>query len=350
MSESVRCEIWPEFYAKHISISDSDLFCIESPRAGGKYQILFETAGFLKELKDDERARLTTWLLDMQSQGVSRPQVNEEVINYAKNQKPLSVFERANRLLRFIAAKTERPGNRIEFLVENRDNIKTSPELIRPKDLRDEKQKNTYFAYAWSEATSWEEVKYYFSYMRKKGWIECSHPSITLDPDHIGSEDKVPVILTIDGYNQIEDLDTKIDSTQAFVAMWFDEKMKKVYEEGLKPAIENAGYKSMRIDRKPDLDKIDDEIIKEIRQSLFLVADMTHGKNGARGGVYYEAGFAYGLGKSVIYTCHKDMIKEEKIHFDTRQYAHITWEEENLEKLRKELHDRIIARIGKGPI
>ena len=129
--------------------------------------------------------------------------------------------------------------------------------------------------------------------------------------------------------------------------MWFSEEVDKVYEEGIKLAIEDAGYKPMRIDRKPDLDKIDDEIIGEIRRSLFLVADMTHGDDGARGGVYYEAGFAYGLGKTVIYTCRGDMIG--KVHTDTRQYAHILWEEEKLGELRKQLCDRIMARIGEGP-
>ena len=173
--------------------------------------------------------------------------------------------------------------------------------------------------------------------MTKTDWLKSKAPS----------DNTVPVTVTIDGYSRIGDLDTKIDSAQAFVAMWFSDETQKMYEEGIIPAIKDAGYKPMRIDRKPDLDKIDDEIIKEIRRSLFLVADMTHGKCGARGGVYYEAGFAYGLGKSVIFTCREDMI--EKVHFDTRQYAHILWKEEELGELRKQLCSRILARIGKGP-
>ena len=44
----------------------------------------------------------------------------------------------------------------------------------------------------------------------------------------------------------------------------------------------------------------------------------------ARGGVYYEAGFAQGLGLPVIWTCRKDMI--DYVHFDTRHCAHIDWE------------------------
>ena len=183
--------------------------------------------------------------------------------------------------------------------------------------------------------------------MIKKGWLESSHPSVNPDSGKTGDANQVPVTVTIDGYSRIGDLEPQIDSAQAFVAMWFSDEMEKVYEEGIKPAIEDAGYKPMRIDRKPDLDKIDDEIIGEIRRSLFLVADMTHGDDGARGGVYYEAGFAYGLGKTVIFTCRKDMIGE--VHFDTRQYAHILWKKKKLKKLREQLRDRILARIGEGP-
>ena len=76
-----------------------------------------------------------------------------------------------------------------------------------------------------------------------------------------------------------------------------------------------------------------------------MVADFTQGEDGARGGVYFEAGFAQGLGIPVIYSCHKDSI--DKLHFDTRQYAHIVWK--NSKELRVGLLNRIRARIVNGP-
>ena len=151
--------------------------------------------------------------------------------------------------------------------------------------------------------------------------------------------------MSIDGYKHIKDSITTPDLAQAFVAMWFDKEMTIAYEEGIKKAVELAGYKSMRIDKKPDVNKIDDEIIAQIRRSRFLVADFTHGNEGARGGVYYEAGFAFGLGLPVIYTCRKDMV--DKLHFDTRQYHHIVWEEPA--DLCRDLKNRIQALIGEGP-
>lgn len=96
---------------------------------------------------------------------------------------------------------------------------------------------------------------------------------------------------------------------------------------------------------KEHLNKIDDEIIAEIRRSKFLIADFTEGDTGARGGVYYEAGFAHGLNIPVIFTCRSDTFS--KVHFDTRQYPHIIWD--TPEQLSKRLVRRICAVIGTGP-
>jgi nucleoside 2-deoxyribosyltransferase len=93
--------------------------------------------------------------------------------------------------------------------------------------------------------------------------------------------------------------------------------------------------------RKEHADKIDDEIIAEIRRSAFLIADFT----GHRGGVYFEAGYAMGCGLPVIWTCQKDDI--EKLHFDILQYNCIDWGEPS--ELRKRLQKRIEALLGRGP-
>ena len=102
----------------------------------------------------------------------------------------------------------------------------------------------------------------------------------------------------------------------------------------------------MRIDQKEHTNKIDDEIIAEIRRARFVVADFTHGGGGARGGVYYEAGFAHGLGIDVIFTCRED--KFDALHFDTRQYNHISWS--SPEELKNALKNRIFALYGDGPL
>ena len=128
--------------------------------------------------------------------------------------------------------------------------------------------------------------------------------------------------------------------------MWFDDSMNEAWKHGIDPAVRDTGYEPVRIDRKEHVNKIDDEIVAEIRRARFVVADFTHGDTGARGGVYYEAGFAHGLGIPVIFSCRKDRLEEA--HFDTRQYNHIVWE--TPEELRDRLAKRIAAVLGDGPI
>ena len=93
--------------------------------------------------------------------------------------------------------------------------------------------------------------------------------------------------------------------------------------------------KPMRIDMKEHNNEIPDEIMAEIRNSQFVVADFT----GQRKGVYYEAGFAMGLGRPVIWCCRGDHIKD--LHFDTNHRNHIPWS--SPEDLREKLHRRIKA-------
>ena len=137
---------------------------------------------------------------------------------------------------------------------------------------------------------------------------------------------EIPAIVrvTVEGRSHIEEEKVNVNYTQGFVAMWFDDSMEEVSRDGIESAIVDAGFSPFRIDKKLDVNKIDDEIVAQIRRSRFLVADFTHGETKARGSVYWEAGFAYGLGIEVIYTCHKGMADD--LPFDTRQYSHILWE------------------------
>lgn len=144
--------------------------------------------------------------------------------------------------------------------------------------------------------------------------------------------------LSLDGWKRIAELKKKkIDSNRAFVAMWFDPELNEAWEQGIKPALEETGFRPLRIDLEEHNEKICDKIIAEIRRSGLLIADFT----GQRGGVYFEAGFALGLGIPVIWTCRKDNI--QKLHFDTRQYNHIVWE--TTDELKQKLKNRIIATI-----
>ncbi len=183
------------------------------------------------------------------------------------------------------------------------------------------------------------------------------------------------VDITADGYKRLSELKTLgKDSRQCFVAMWFAQDMNDVYEKAIKPAIEYIEdretaprFRGIKIDNVEHLNDINDEIIAQIRRSRFMVCDLT----GYRGGVYFEAGFAYGLGMPVIYTCRKDWVKPDKlcdeggtvvdvlydsnknqipikkegVHFDLEHMNRIEWEEDDLDSFRKKLTNRIKATI-----
>lgn len=309
------CRIW-NIAASGDSLFDRDMERINSPRAGGWYLITLEAITLLPQIDDRVKARLTTWLVDQRRLGVKCPEIDSNTITMAEEKRDLSVHERADRLLQYIGGQTVEIGDFFCF---------------RPKDMF-----ITAVA-AWSESVSEREVDYLLNYLREQCWIERNEPPYT-------NED----ILTVKGYVRLAELETaNTDSTKGFVAMWFDESTNEAWEQGIKLGIEDAGYEAVRIDQKEHNNKIDDEIIAEIRRSRFIVADFTQGEKGARGGVYYEAGFAHGLGIEVIFTCRKDVLDNNDIHFDTRQYNHIGWE--TPEELRKGLADRISAVIGDGP-
>lgn len=147
------------------------------------------------------------------------------------------------------------------------------------------------------------------------------------------------------GYERFEELEASSHKSvrNAFVTMWFDKARDVIYNEVIEPAIREAGYNAVRIDKKDHVNPIDDEIIAELRQSRFLVADFT----GQRGGVYYEAGFMHGLGRHVFWLVEKSQLNQ--VHFDIRQYAFIDYEDAALQDAKKRLFDRIRAVEGRGP-
>ena len=158
---------------------------------------------------------------------------------------------------------------------------------------------------------------------------------------HPSSPYIMEIAVTAEGWNIYEKNKVQLkDSQQVFVAMSFSKDMNNIYDEAIKPAIVEAGYKPYRVDKEPHGERIDAKIISEIRKSRFLVADVTEHKNG----VYYEAGYAQGMGIPVIWSVCKNELKQA--HFDTRQFQHILWNEDELDKFREELKINIEAFIG----
>lgn len=144
------------------------------------------------------------------------------------------------------------------------------------------------------------------------------------------------------GYMKLDDIRHQVgESSQGFVAMWFKDELTSVYETGFEPGLLKAGYDAVRMDRLEHVNRIDDEIIRQINASQFVVADFT----GHRGGVYFEAGYALGKDIPVFWTCRKSDMDD--LHFDIRQFNCIDWEESS--ELASRLAIRIEAVVGAGP-
>ena len=80
--------------------------------------------------------------------------------------------------------------------------------------------------------------------------------------------------------------------------------MDDAFTNGLKAAIEDdCHYRCRRIDAKEYNGDVVDELMAEIRESRFVVCDLTEHRNG----VYFEGGFAMGLEIPTIWTCREDL-------------------------------------------
>jgi nucleoside 2-deoxyribosyltransferase len=117
----------------------------------------------------------------------------------------------------------------------------------------------------------------------------------------------------------------------------------RVYESCWKPAVTAAGFTLKRLDEQQPAGLIDDRLRVEIRQSRFLIAELTDQNRGA----YWEAGYAEGLGKPVIYTCRRDVFEEQATapHFDTNHHLTVVWELEELADASSRLKATIRATL-----
>jgi hypothetical protein len=312
------CYIW-DTPAEMPRDSDGQSVYFDSPRAGGKYKITGTAAAMLGNLGIRGKPLLTTGLCNQRRAGVEFPTITSEVLNSVGTTSPLTTTERVERTLLHFNHNV-RVGEAIEFSAN---------------DTRGEADELRLMAI--SESLNLDELIAFLQMMEQMDLLRDT-------TQVIGLYQFTP---TASGWLKIDDLVTRLPSnTQAFIAMWFNDATQAAYTDGIEPAVRAAGYRAVRIDKKEHNNKIDDEIIAEIRRSKFLVADFTCEREKVRGGVYFEAGFAMGLGIPVIWTVEKGSLGD--VHFDTRQYNHIVWD--TPETLRNLLKARIGAVIGDGPL
>ena len=323
-----KCPVWPNCSARlHESSGFNTLHRVWSPRAGGVFMFPARSLISRIEVPDDEetRKRVSSWIwernaafdaLDDEAEA-ELPVLTQASIQELAGRPPLTTEQRIDRALHAIGKP---------------------PACLAPEENDD--------IQVFQAATGCGEN------LQERIWLLKELESANL-VRNTSRNDRY--MLTLAGLNRLETGGDAVVPNTAFIAMWFDDEVKTALEKGIAPAIRDAGFTPLTINLKEHSNKICDEIVAEIRRARFLICDFTCGllegrqaESGktavARGGVYYEAGFAHGLGKRVIWTCRSDLI--DHVHFDLRQYNTILWETGKEDELRKALLDRIRAVIA----
>lgn len=169
------------------------------------------------------------------------------------------------------------------------------------------------------------EKRYMANYLQSQALVETQ----------LNTNGSGRIRLLPNGYVRLDSLKRRSASgKKAFVAMQFSEATQPL-REAIRKGISDAGYNAIFIDEVQHNNLITPEILKHIRDSKFVVADLTHQNNGA----YFEEGYAMGIGKPVIQLCQKDT----KLHFDIAQKNTIMWDTEG--DIPHRLTNRIRATI-----
>jgi hypothetical protein len=121
----------------------------------------------------------------------------------------------------------------------------------------------------------------------------------------------------------------------AFIAMPIDKDDHLLVDvlEAIKESASKCEIKAERVDEVETNDRITDRILESIVKAEFVIVDLTK----ERPNVFFEAGFAHGLGKIPIYLARHGT----PIHFDLKDYPIIEFR--NMKELKEKLTKRFVA-------
>jgi len=131
-----------------------------------------------------------------------------------------------------------------------------------------------------------------------------------------------------------------------FVAMKFhDPVLDDLLNNHLKPLVLRAlGYELVNMLDLAQAGLIDNIMRTKIKGAAFVLADLTHDNYGA----YWEAGYAEGLGKPVIYLCERKKFDAAKTHFDTNHCTTVMWDSEDKTSMDENLISTIKRSLDLG--
>jgi hypothetical protein len=163
-----------------------------------------------------------------------------------------------------------------------------------------------------------------------------SYQGTTDEPDGID--------LSLKGWSQWEsEKRGKVSGSHGFIALKFgDPELDRFLKDVIKPAVEQLGYslEDMRDAARAGI--IDNVMRARIRDAAFVLVDLSH----ANAGAYWEAGYAEGLGKPVLYLCKTSVFEEHGTHFDTNHCTTVKWDVGSPDDFTNELLATLRRSLG----
>ena len=245
-----------------------------------------------------------------------------DLFNILKSNSLFTPAELANNLIMFLGEKLIGPGDSFTCNPNNGNSVADVCGVIGTRINKGE-----------------SDLAYIIRALKSEGKIE-THSNDT------------GMFLTLPGWQEYEKLKRSVEnSRKAFVAMKFYDAtdtntnyffQTELLDEFLIPAVRETGYElSNPLSSDPKAGNLHARLEVEIRASRFVIAELSHHNNGA----YWEAGFARGLGKPVIYMYNKRIGGRERPHFDVGSDYIVFWEEDEQKEAAEELKAVIRATL-----
>ena len=319
---------------------------LESPALLEPIRLHMRADQEIATLDPGQKRALRRWIVEQQSMGAEVPIITFEVIVAHIHHREWPLSEKAQRLFDWLVKHAHgNPLAKTAFVPE-------LPDLTRVPPADKERIKLGHIEFlegsAASDAANFNELILHLNILLERGWIRSmSKQDQIYNLDHL-------IQVTAKGWLAASEPGFGSANDQAFIAMWFDQHIMGEAREAIVDAIRTTGYNPKIADREHYTGGIVDWIQANIRRSRFIVVDYTCAPApdfgarledikhvAVRGGVYYEAGYAEGLGLPVISTVRSDHFAiKGAVHFDRQHVNHIGWSTPD------ELRSRLIARIG----
>jgi len=238
----------------------------------------------------------------------------------------LTLEEKAYQTLRTLRILEKLPGTGLQIPVS----LKTYPgkASFNPED----EMCPIGIAYACIQS----EIPIVFHMLKDEGLIQ---PRTTL-----GYGERIHI--TPAGY-KLADRTLQQPSKRAFVICRFKSRFDNIYESVYKKvcSLEKVDCPAFRAKDIPHIDKCDDRIIYEIRNSAVIIVDITE----CNFNVGFEAGLAMAYNKPVVWCCNEAEIKKEEwtSTFDIHGQNILFYEEDKLDLFCERLEHRILAALNR---